>query len=141
MRRLAKFLSLSAVDRRLLASAFLVVVAVRLRLALLPFRPGMESTRFREIHGTPKSSPERIAWAVDVASSRLGTVTCLARALAAHRMLARRGFPCRMCIGVVGGDRNSQGSGLIAHAWLEFGGRILVGGPDVSRYTPLFSWC
>ena len=55
-------------------------------------------------------------------------------------MLARRGFSSRVSIGVTtAGPRLTEGN-LIAHAWLEFGGQMLLGGPDVGRYTPLFTW-
>jgi len=138
MNRVRKFLALHSDDRWLLANAFLVLAAMRLRLALLPFRAGAGCPRSRTCRKHP--TPDRIAWAVDVAGSCLGNPTCLARALAGHRMLARRGFSSRVSIGVAAGAKTPHGGSLIAHAWLEIGGRILLGGPDVGQYTPLLTW-
>ena len=139
MRRAGKFLALQPAEQRLLAYAFVVVAAVRLRLALLPFRPGVGSSRPRSAEGP--FSPDQIAWAVDLASRYLGDATCLTRALAGQGILARHGFSSQVTIGVAAGERAGEGHGLIAHAWLEFQGRILLGGPDVGRYTRLFTWC
>ena len=140
MRRAAKFVTLSASDQSLLLHALATITMVRLRLALLPFRPPSGRRGARRVP-KPAVTPERIAWAIGHAGGCWGNATCLARALAAQRMLRRRGVASRVSIGVVGGERQGATSSLIAHAWLEVGGRILVGGPDVSRYTPLLTWC
>ena len=140
-RRVVKFLALPAADQWLLAKALVAVVAARLRLKLRPFRPGMGEARPRSVTKETQLSPERIAWAVDRVSDRVGNATCLVRALAAHGMLGRHGFSSCVRIGVVAGERREKGSSLVAHAWIELGGRILLGGPDVSRYTPLLTWC
>ena len=141
IRSVAKFRALPAGDRWLLAKALLAVIAVRLRLKLRPFRPGMGESQARTRSQETGLSPERIAWAVDRAGDRVGNATCLVRALAAHGLLGRHGFSSCVRIGVVAGERREKGSDLIAHAWIEMGGRILLGGPDVSRYTPLLTWC
>ncbi len=140
MRRVARFWSLPAADRWLLMKAFALLAVVRLRLAVLPFRPGMRRPPAQEAAPGKQASPERIAWAVDRAGRYAGNATCLARALAAQDILARHGFRSRVSIGVVAGEKKGRTSELIAHAWVEFGGQILVGGPDVSRYTPLLTW-
>ena len=137
MNLVRKFLALQPEDRWLLADAFRVVATVRLRLALLPFRPGTACARSARQRWC---APDRVAWAVDRAAGVLGNAACLARALAGHSMLARRGFASRISIGVTAGEAQQNSSSLIAHAWLEAGGRILLGGPDVGRYSPLFTW-
>jgi hypothetical protein len=140
MKRAIKFLGLPAEEQCLLMNALVVVAGVRLRLALLPFRAGKSYCRQRKTEAKSSCSPERVAWAVDQAGRFLGNATCLARAVAGQIMLARCGFSSRVSIGVTAAEpRGAEGS-LIAHAWLEFGGRILLGGPDVGRYTPLFTW-
>jgi hypothetical protein len=74
-----------------------------------------------------------VAWAVDQAANRPGTDgQCLPRALAAHAMLRRRGIASRLCLGVA---RN--GDDITAHAWIETGGRRLVGGADANGFAPL----
>ena len=141
MRCVAKFLALPPADQRLLAKALLAVIAMRLRLKLRTFRPGMDDAPPRSVVPDAGLSPDRIAWAVDRVSDRLGNATCLVRALAAHAILGRHGFSSCVRIGVAAGERREKGSGLIAHAWIELGGRILLGGPDVTRYKTLLSWC
>jgi transglutaminase superfamily protein len=140
MKRAIKFFGLPAGDQCLLMNALIVVAGVRLRLALLPFRAGKSYCSPRKRMAQSSPSPERIAWAVNHAGGLLGNATCLARAVSGQIMLARRGFSSRVSIGVTpAAPRSTEGS-LVAHAWLEFGGQILLGGPDVGRYTRLFTW-
>lgn len=75
----------------------------------------------------------RIAWAVTRASRAVPGAACLTQALAAQVLLERHGFPARVQVGV----RRSDGAQLLAHAWVESDGRILLGGTDLSGYTPL----
>lgn len=79
--------------------------------------------------------PDRIASAIRVVAHRLpGTGTCLPNALAAEAMLASHRHEPRLLIGVAKED----GGGLIAHAWVEHDGRVVVGDiEDLSRYRPL----
>lgn len=75
----------------------------------------------------PPSSVEivRIAHAVERvghALSRLGT-NCLPQALVACRLLRREGYDVRLRIGV----RKDSCDRLAAHAWVEHGGRIILG--------------
>jgi len=87
MRRLRRFLTLPATDRRLLVEAVLFLAAIRLGLRLLPFR-----TLWRLLDRAPRPSvaaglfsPDRIAWAVSVTSPYvLGVRPCLPQALAAQ---------------------------------------------------------
>ena len=139
MRCVARFLKLPAGDRWLLVKALGVVTVVRLRLALMPFRPSAGgSSRPNPRNAGP--SPRRIAWAVERAGNFFGRATCLARALAAGWLLRQHGFTSQISIGVDAGQPRNRQSNLIAHAWLELGGEILVGGPDIARYTSLLTW-
>jgi hypothetical protein len=47
-------------------------------------------------------------------------------------MLRARGIAGRLCFGVARKD-----SSIAAHAWIEFGHAILVGGPEAPRFTRL----
>ena len=139
MRYVAKFLRLPAADRWLVLKALGVVSVVRLRLALLPFRPGSGRAASLPSPRNAGPSPRRIAWAVERAADQFGRATCLARALAAGWLLRRRGFSSRISIGV-DACQPGNSSSLVAHAWLEMGGEVLVGGPDIGRYTSLLTW-
>jgi hypothetical protein len=57
--------------------------------------------------------------------------TCLRQALAARRMLHRRGIPCRVHLGVTDAKQ------LSAHAWVTVGGYIVVGANGSDDATPL----
>jgi Transglutaminase-like superfamily len=74
-----------------------------------------------------------IAWAVEHLGARPWmNALCLPRALAAHAMLRRRGIASRLCLGVA---RDS--GGLAAHAWVEIGREIIVGGSGSGGFTRL----
>lgn len=62
--------------------------------------------------------------------------TCLIRALALQRFLALHGCPSELRIGVAPGS-----AGLLAHAWLTDGQRILIGGgAEAETFTVLTTW-
>lgn len=91
--------------------------------------------------GDPPSSlipiTKEIGWAVTAASQSLPWNTlCLTQALAASRMLSRRGAPWLLHIGL---DRDDD-SELIAHAWVTAGGRVVVGGSEVGRFSRLVAY-
>jgi len=105
MKQLRKLLSLTAGEQRLMASATVWLVAIRLALVILSFRtlirlPKLASERDRwgESGGLP---PERIAWAIQAVSRYLpGMRNCLVQALTAQVMLTRRNYPAHLRIGV-----------------------------------------
>jgi hypothetical protein len=55
---------------------------------------------------------------------------CLAQALAARRMLQKRGIPCTTYLGAV----IEAPKGIIAHAWLRAGLHIITGAQGRQRY-------
>jgi hypothetical protein len=119
MRRLRKFWWLPARDRGLLLIALLLLGAIRLGLALLPFQT-VRRLLSRLSRAPAGQMPEenavrRVVWALDVASHILpGSTSCLPRALAGHLLLARRGVVATLQIGVA---RGAAGQ-LEAHAWI-----------------------
>jgi len=143
MRRLRSFLALPAADRRLLIEAALFLGVVRLGLKLLPFQTllsllnRMPKGRLAPLPLDPRSA-ERLAWAIATAGPYLvGSRPCLPQALAAQLLLVRRGFPARLRLGVIKGDRGE----VQAHAWMETDGRVVVGGSlaELARFTPLLA--
>lgn len=138
MRRARKFLRLTPGDRLLLAEAAALVVLVRLGLWLLPFRVvrGMLAAwaACAAIARDDSTLVARIAWAVPLAGAYVPAATCLTQALAAQALLARRGRPAQLRIGVARGRHGL----LEAHAWVEVGGQVVVGGQlDLTRYSLL----
>jgi hypothetical protein len=74
-----------------------------------------------------------VSWAIDtVVAKRWMTAASLPRALAAQIMLRRRGIASRLCLGVA-----HDGGALAAHAWIEVGRDLRVGGTEATRLTRL----
>lgn len=141
MRRLRRFVWLASAERLLLLWAIVLLGAIWLGLRWLPWRT-LHRLLARISRGptagtSPNVSPERIAWAVTVASQVVpGSRTCLIRALAVQTLLARAGCPARCHIGVA----KDEAGRLEAHAWVESQGSIVIGGGEVSHYTPLVAF-
>ncbi len=73
-----------------------------------------------------------VGWAVTRAAGALPWhPSCLRQALAARRMLRRRGIPAEIHLGTTGT------AAFAAHAWVVVGGRVVVGGGAVGGFVPL----
>lgn len=90
----------------------------------------------RESSGDSLNSTRSIAWAVTVTSRFIPRATCLVQGLTTQVLLAREGIPSDLCIGVAKNDCAS----FEAHAWVETDGSIIIGGPQLDRYTRLTSF-
>ena len=139
MKRLRRFVRLSATEQWLLLKAALLLVVIRVGLWFVPFQALRRLlTRAVDIQVGPwwpkQISVERVAWAVEVASRYTpGFRTCLTQALATQVLLARRDHPALVRIGVARGE----GDKFEAHAWVESEGKVVIGGHDLERYTRL----
>ena len=121
--------------------AIVLVTAARLALVMLPFawiasaagnvdgahlrdRPRRASTDpvSSDVRGALRAAVRRLPW----------HTTCLARALAGRLMLAWRGRPSTLVLGVA-----SDGKSLSAHAWLVTDDGYVCGGRDAQRFHPL----
>ena len=72
--------------------------------------------------------------AVLVSGRYVDDATCLVRAFAGQIMLARRGFPSEVKIGVAFTSEKA----LEGHAWVEFEGKVIIGYlPDLDRYSKM----
>jgi hypothetical protein len=139
MNRLDKFLSLAARDQRLVASAWLYLLATQIALTVVSFRtllswsaklavPAVTQTR-----AELSSTPERISWAVRIASRYVPRGgNCLLQAIATQVMLARTGHSAHIRIGAA----KDEARRFKAHAWVECDGRVVIGGPSVSEFSP-----
>jgi len=144
MRRLRKFLALPAGERRLLLSAALGLIAMRLGLWLLPFRTMLRLPLKVALRREPKLAgtrrpPEKVGWAVHVAGRYVpGGRNCLVQALTAQFLLTRWGHPASLHIGVA--TVKDDTGRFHAHAWVESRGKIVTGGGGLSEYTELVSF-
>jgi hypothetical protein len=82
---------------------------------------------------TDPHSTDTIVWAVQASLRVLGSNSCLTQALGAQVLLARRGYPALIHIGVT---RREQGR-FQAHAWVENEGRVVIGGTGLERFASL----
>jgi hypothetical protein len=128
---LRKFLRLPAPDRRLLLEAAMLQAAVRLALWFLPVRTWHRPSACVGIPDTV--SPARAAWAIATTTRLIPRSTCLVRALAAQRLLARHGYPSTLHLGV------AKSPEFEAHAWLECQGAILIGAAAPGHYATIYS--
>jgi hypothetical protein len=135
LRRLRDLGRLSAGDRWLLFRATAAVMAFRLALWVVPYRfLARLRPAVRAVPGREASPPQRIAWSVRAAGRRIPRATCLTRALAGRWLLERAGHPATLHYGW----RNDADGRFRAHAWLESGGRVLIGSDeDLDAYHPL----
>ena len=128
MRRFAELDPTSRLD--------LIRAALELALARLELVGSKPETWVAALpRGSPRNAPEivdRVAFAIPRAAARVPwRATCLVQALAAKRWLNRMGIASHLKLGA----RQGKDRSLDAHAWLEIGGRIVVGG-DSADYQP-----
>jgi hypothetical protein len=137
MNKAGKFLALSRTEQLMLARALIELWRAWFGLRTMSFARlrGLASGRAHATIAEAHQPPERVAWAVAAASSLVPDGSnCLIRALAAGRMLRKYGHDAALQIGVA---KAPPDGGLTAHAWLESGGRVVIGGFELGRYIPL----
>lgn len=133
-----RFVTLSWKDKILFLRVAYLVLATRIALKMLPYKRVLkyfEDMGVRKI-STNESPEERQRYAKQVifltkAAGRrlLGKKPCLPQALVVECLFKRHGFDASLHIGVIKGDDG----GLLAHAWVESGGNIVIGG-QISQY-------
>jgi hypothetical protein len=124
---------LSKSEVLLLLEAAGLVVGVRIALWIWPYdRVRAYLDRWHVVSGHRHSSA-RVVQFISAVSRFVPRANCLTRALSAETLLRRHGHTASLQIGVSknGSDR------LQAHAWVESGGVIVMGGGEVEGLTPL----
>ncbi|MBV0913042.1 lasso peptide biosynthesis B2 protein [Anianabacter salinae] len=125
-----------AARRALALEAAAELTRASLHLRLIPFRriAARLQTPVAE-GGQPQDSriPARIGSSVTLAARNLPwRPKCLAQAMAARRMLARRGIACSVVFGVQGAPE-----GVRAHAWVTVEGDVIVGGGGLDGFQTI----
>ena len=118
-----KFVRLPARDRAILTRTVVTLGAARLATWVLPFAIGRRLLVGKRRATTPSVTRDQISWAMARAQRVVPRATCLPQALAAEALLTRGGLTADLQIGVM---KTSEGK-LLAHAWVESDGRIVVG--------------
>ena len=141
MRKIRNFLLLPYQKKKLLTKSLLFVWFIRLGLWILPYRL---LVRWLALFGSSKSASQINDWklikevshSVRSCAKYVPFASCLTQALATQTLLRLRGQNSILKFGV-DKDENKK---LIAHAWIEIDGKIIIGGsPDISRYKVLNS--
>lgn len=124
MRRLRLLWSSPQRFKVLLAEAFIRLWALTI-LRFLPV-PGRAQrlTRGHQVSQPLHAAPslEEICHAVDIVARYVPGASCLVKAQAGSAMLNRYGYAAKIKIGVA-----KESSDLKAHAWVEWGGRVVLG--------------
>ena len=137
MNAIRSFLRLRAEKRGTLVKSLAVLWLVRLGLWLLPFRVTRSilarvSSARNESLREDTAIARQVTWAVTKAADFVPASTCLARAMATHLLLTRRGQMAELRIGVA---KNKKGH-LEAHAWVESYEKVVIGQlPEQSHYS------
>jgi len=116
-----------------------MLAATRAALTFFPYKRvlsyfeemGVRPPRPDGLTAEDKTYADQVIFLTKAAGRRLlGTKPCLPQALVVECLLKRRGFDASLHIGVV---KDPEEGGLLAHAWVESGGDIVIGG-RLSRY-------
>jgi hypothetical protein len=130
--KLVKFLKLPRHKKRVFFAAFWILWLFRIRLWVLPYAFIKKQASGMKVESTVgKHSVEDIVWSVEIANKFVLNATCLTQALAAKKLLSRNGYSSALWIGV------DSCNGFAAHAWIERGGSVILGGPT-NQYKPLY---
>jgi transglutaminase-like putative cysteine protease len=111
----------------------LVMARLAVRFLSLEYVFAWANRPLRRIRRFASDEVRWVSWAIASLESQPWIYgLCLARALAAHAMLRRRGIASRLCLGVA----HNHG-GINAHAWVEVGSEKVVGGAEAEHLTRL----
>lgn len=132
-------------ERGLYLEALVFLCRAKLQLLFVPFRklaPGFGAPQIETgavISPTDRPIAVDVSWAVQAVARHfpLGFV-CLPQAMAAQRMLRRRGISSTLYLGVAP-DRADPRS-IQAHAWLRAGDKIVTGEHEALRHQKLASF-
>ena len=131
-------------DRALFCEALAELVRAKLLVHTVPFRWIVPSfgRQHQETAPTVSLAARKIAvdvsWAVQAAARHVPLrFVCLPQAMAAQRMLRRRGLASTLYLGVA---LESDRALLRAHAWLRAGDKILTGEAEAARHRQLVAF-
>lgn len=121
--------------------AFFYLGAARAVLLTIPFKriapylgQQVEKNDVPKSDSPPSDVVRQVGWAVDVMSRRtFWESACLAQAIAGKFMLKQRRLTSRLYLGT----RKDEAGQFTAHAWLQSGNEILLGGRGHETFTVL----
>ena len=141
MHKLVNFLNMSTSDRLLLIAAFILLNLIRLGLFLFPFSLLLKiveaMSNFFSKARTKQVEIKQIIHAVHTSNYYVfGNSKCLAKALTTQTLMKIYGYSSKLIIGVA----KENEIDLQAHAWVEYHGKVVIGGlRNLDTFTPLTS--
>jgi hypothetical protein len=135
-------------DLLLAAEALVLLVLFRVCLAVIPVRriikaitpsPNQAAAKPANISVSDRDLQlaRRVQWAVSAAARHsFVEFVCFPQTLAAYTLLRWRKVPSTMVYGVA----RSPDHELIAHTWLQVGDKIVTGGDNSVKFTPVERW-
>ena len=141
MNALRKFLALSWEERFLLLEAYYYLGWARFTLLRVPFKQiaprlgrQLKKEEIPSQNVPPTELATQVGWAVDVMSHRTPWESaCLAQTMAGKFMLRRRGVSSLLYLGT----KKDEFGEFVAHAWLQSGNKILLGGGGAQTFVVL----
>ena len=137
MNGLRRFLRAGRAEQLLILRVSLLVAGIRAALWMFPFRwirNGLLQCPARLRQQYVPMDIHCVVRAVRGVSRRIPKATCLTQAIATRILLSRMGMPSELKLGVA---RNPDTGCFEAHAWIEYEGRVIIGGTLPGRYVPL----
>ena len=146
MNRFQKLLALSPYQWYLLASAMILLPAIRLSLNFFGFKKNynriinsyISNQSQADLDSAKLLEAKTVARVIDIAAAHgLYRANCLTRSLLLMLTLKKRNIPCQLMIGA-NERRNIEKADFGAHAWVESGGFVLNDHSDVSTRFKAF---
>lgn len=138
----AKFLARDRADRALFFEALRELIRAKILIHTIPFRKLAPQLGRLGEETPPAISPAeravavKISWAVQCAARYVPVgFVCLPQAIAAQRLLRRRGLASTLYLGVAPDRKSPQN--ITAHAWLRAGDKILTGEQEAITHREL----
>ncbi|MNN26472.1 hypothetical protein D3C81_1399770 [compost metagenome] len=135
--KIKKFISSPSSKRKLFIEAFIYLAWARI-LKSLPFSRVAPSLGSSMLETSQTHDPHHEP-VLRIVSSTIQTVsrhtlwesTCMVRAIAAMKMLERRGIECTLYLGTA---KDHQGK-MTAHAWVRSGSVYITGFEEMKKFT------
>ena len=139
MKKLLRFLFLPYQEKKLLSQSLFLLIAIRLSLWVFPFRwlnDWLSNSGSANLSSQPTDQIVigKVTRSVRCCSRYVPRASCLTQALATQTLLRLKGLDSQLRFGV-DKDENEK---LVAHAWVESNGKIIIGkSADMHRYSLL----
>ena len=137
--KLQTFWELPFRDKLFFLHAVLLLSVSKIVVLTIPFKKvaphlgKVNGETNNELDNIQLQKPNRIKLFINMAAGNVPFQSvCLDQAMAGMLLLRRFRIPSHLCLGV---KRNEKEKKLDAHAWIECGGRILIGGQRSLQYN------